>query len=278
VKNVLSIDLESWFYFHDEGLGRRREPASTASGRERDDGYLPLAVETLLDLLGSTGRKATFFVLAEIWEWYPELVDEIQGRGHEVGYHGHGHRLLADRSVLAEELERSRSFLEQVRPTGFRAPWLHLTEDCYPLLAAHGFTYSSSSYGSGDTERIGGSDEIPVSALAYRRHATPEPLPRHLSLGRLMRMLPFGGALFLALLGRGTGRLIQRRNREDRPAVLFLHPWQIQRRREIEGLAFKAAVAVRNPLCLPYTRDVSQTLRWLLERFELTSFQECFYG
>ena len=52
-----------------------------------DDGPIPQCTPWLLDLLDRYGVKATFFVVGDNVRKYPELYDEILGRGHQVGNH-----------------------------------------------------------------------------------------------------------------------------------------------------------------------------------------------
>ena len=45
----------------------------------------------MLDLLDEFDVTATFFVVADVVEHYPELVESIVERGHEIGCHGLHH-------------------------------------------------------------------------------------------------------------------------------------------------------------------------------------------
>jgi len=56
-----------------------------------DDGPCPIATPQILDLLQKNGVKATFFLLGEKVEKYPDLVDRIMADGHEVGEHSYSH-------------------------------------------------------------------------------------------------------------------------------------------------------------------------------------------
>jgi peptidoglycan-N-acetylglucosamine deacetylase len=56
-----------------------------------DDGPHPQITERLLDILKQYEVRATFFVLGEKAEKYPELMVKIQEAGHEIGNHGYLH-------------------------------------------------------------------------------------------------------------------------------------------------------------------------------------------
>ena len=56
-----------------------------------DDGPHPVATPQILTLLETAQIKATFFVLGKQAEQYPELIDLIMRKGHEIGEHGYRH-------------------------------------------------------------------------------------------------------------------------------------------------------------------------------------------
>lgn len=59
-----------------------------------DDGPDPQYTVPLLDLLKKNDVKATFFLLAEKAERYPEIVDRMLMEGHQIGFHALDHRNL----------------------------------------------------------------------------------------------------------------------------------------------------------------------------------------
>lgn len=56
-----------------------------------DDGPIPEVTPWVLDLLGSYGIKATFFMVGQNVERHPGLLHEVVRRGHVVGNHTHHH-------------------------------------------------------------------------------------------------------------------------------------------------------------------------------------------
>jgi peptidoglycan/xylan/chitin deacetylase (PgdA/CDA1 family) len=92
-----------------------------------DDGPSPASTPVLLQLLAKYNLKATFFVIGQQAEQYPELIDQIVAAGHNVGNHSWRHdNLLMFRSikVLAKDIKQTQDVLAGagVRPLAFRPP------------------------------------------------------------------------------------------------------------------------------------------------------------
>jgi peptidoglycan/xylan/chitin deacetylase (PgdA/CDA1 family) len=107
------------------------------------------ALPRILDLLRQTEISASFFVPAWVAEHHPGAVTAIVTGGHEVGCHGDVHERVSDLEAAQEEqiLTRSIEVLTRLagrRPTGYRAPAWQLSPRTLPLLARHGFEYSSN--------------------------------------------------------------------------------------------------------------------------------------
>ncbi|MGO9837653.1 MAG: polysaccharide deacetylase family protein [Polyangiaceae bacterium] len=96
-----------------------------------DDGPHPTWTPRILDLLAERGARATFFLIGQKAEAYPDVVRAIVARGHAVGLHSYAHdRLFAlrgERRVRAD-LEQGIAALEKIighRPVMFRPPVGH---------------------------------------------------------------------------------------------------------------------------------------------------------
>ena len=91
-----------------------------------DDGPGEHTME-LLDLLEEYDVKASFFVVTEFVEKYPEAVIRMKDDGHLVGLHSWRHRsaLFASRGFTKESFSRSMKILRRlgIRPELYRAPW-----------------------------------------------------------------------------------------------------------------------------------------------------------
>ncbi|MCD8230674.1 MAG: polysaccharide deacetylase family protein [Clostridiales bacterium] len=75
-----------------------------------DDGPDPEYTPMLLAGLRERGVKATFFLLGQQIEMYPEIVEEMYADGHEVGVHSYEH-------VNLEEVSEEEA-CEQIQSTG----------------------------------------------------------------------------------------------------------------------------------------------------------------
>lgn len=83
----------------------RYEPPPGTVALTFDDGPHPVWTPQLLDVLDFLGVPATFFVVADEVEQYPELVAEMQRRGHSVQNHTATHpdlTTLGDAAVRQE--------------------------------------------------------------------------------------------------------------------------------------------------------------------------------
>lgn len=91
-----------------------------------DDGPHPYYTEQLLDGLKERNVKATFFVLGENVEAYPELVQRMQEEGHLIGNHTYSHLQLTEcnEDEFIRELEITNDLIEEItgEPVGFCRP------------------------------------------------------------------------------------------------------------------------------------------------------------
>jgi len=227
VLNALTIDVED--YFHASALNvpalRWEACEQRVTGNTR----------RLLELLGSAGTKATFFVLGWVAERNPELIREISDAGHEIGCHGYSHRLIYEQTPeeFSDETRKAKRILEDITGdpvVGYRAASFSIVEDtrwALDVIAEQGFTYDSSIFPIVH-DRYG----IPSAALEPHELTTPggykliELPPPVLTLGR--QRLPVAGGGYLRLLPYVVTRWAMRRiNRDGRPVIVYLHPWEI---------------------------------------------------
>jgi len=106
-----------------------------------DDGPHPETTPALLAALRRAGVRATFFVVGEAVDRWPELVRQIAADGHALGNHTQRHRLLTFRTgaQVAEEVAACQRALARIGvqarlfrpPHGFKAIGLH------PVLRRH---------------------------------------------------------------------------------------------------------------------------------------------
>lgn len=90
-----------------------------------DDGPIPEVTPWVLDVLDEFGIKATFFMVGQNVERYPELLEDVRRRGHAVG----NHTLHHIQGASATTMRYMRDAAEGAELTGsdlFRPPhgWL----------------------------------------------------------------------------------------------------------------------------------------------------------
>ncbi|MCS7119986.1 MAG: polysaccharide deacetylase family protein, partial [Candidatus Bathyarchaeota archaeon] len=81
MKNILTIDIEE--VFHAEYARQYYN---------YDIKYrTPKNIQIVLNLLSAHNVEATFFVVGEIAEKFPEVLKMIDDQGHEIAFHGWSH-------------------------------------------------------------------------------------------------------------------------------------------------------------------------------------------
>ena len=119
----------------------------------------------ILDLLDEYNAKATFFLVG-IWvDKYPELVQEIARRGHEIGNHSasHAHFSQISESQMRQELDSCSDKIEAltgIRPTLFRPPYGDYNSKVVTLVRAEGYECVQWSVDSLDWKNRGVDDLI----------------------------------------------------------------------------------------------------------------------
>jgi polysaccharide deacetylase family protein (PEP-CTERM system associated) len=222
----MSIDLEDWFCVHNLSQAIKYQDWDACELR---------VVETtrrLLDLLDRHDTQATFFVLGWIAERVPELIAEVDRRGHEIATHGYTHTLLT-RMTPAEFDADLKNALRVTRKAtnqqiaGFRAPSFTITPRtlwALPILTANGIRYDSSVVPISFHPDYG----MPNAPLGIHRLSadlTEVPLSCVEHLGR---RIPCGGGGYFRIYPYALTRHLMRRcNREGRPVIFYLHPWEI---------------------------------------------------
>lgn len=228
VINGLSVDVEDWFQ-----VGA----FETVVSRSQWDGLEDRVAgntSRVLDLFAAAGVKATFFTLGWVAERNPSLMRRIVAEGHELASHGwdHARVFTLGQHGFAADLYRARSVLEDaagVRVSGYRAPSFSIdqrTPWAFETLADHGYAYSSSV--------------APVAHDHYGWRAAPRFAFRPLADSPLLeipvttaevgeRRLAAGGGGFFRVLPYAFSRwaIAQVNAREQRPAVFYFHPWEI---------------------------------------------------
>lgn len=276
MKNALTFDLEE--YFHAEALASALRPEEWPSLESR----VGETTRRLLRLLDDAHVRATFFVLGWIAARQPELVREIAQGGHEIACHGFGHRMIQrlTRAEFAEDVVRAKGLLEDTVAApvlGYRAPTFSIVREtwwCLDVLVTAGFRYDSSvfpirhdRYGIPDAPRFphrvqtaGGAElaEFPPSTVLLAGQRVP------VAGGGYFRLWPYA---FTRWAIRHLNTV------EGMPAMVFLHPWEMDVRHPVVPL--ERLARLRHTLNIHRTEN---RLRRLLSEFAFAPVADILAG
>lgn len=232
---VVSVDLE--FLEHTPAY-------RAASGRQDRSGIGVSGTKFLLDLFAANDVRSTFFVVGDVAQTHPQLVERIATAGHELASHSLTHRRLTalSKDERRREVSESKDAIEAVHEDaevrGFRAPVFDMAADHFSMLGDAGYEYDSSLL---PARRIPGfyrptqNVRTPVTATSLDPEAPPELVEVPLSVAPYAR-LPISGA-WPRLLGRTYARVgVESVVRRNRTPVLYFHPWEFVDLPEIAGL------------------------------------------
>ena len=239
VTNILTVDLEEWFVV---------ENLRDVIAREEWD-ELPERVEKntreILSLFDDYHVRATFFVLGWVAEKYPQIIKEISIAGHEIGCHSYYHRRVdtLDRNEFKRDTEMAVNAIFKatgITPVGYRAPSWSINSNirwAFEVLAELGFEYDSSLFPI--AHDLYGEPEAPTGTFRMKLDSgmTLYEVPAS-TIKMFGKNFPVGGGGYLR---HGplwfTSWMIKRLNAENRPAVLYIHPWEIDREHpKLDGL------------------------------------------
>lgn len=230
MRNALTIDVEDWYT---SSLALFNAPPS-AYGRRPDESVVP-STQRMLDLLDEYGHEATFFILGTVAEHYPELVQEIHQRGHEIATHGYSHRLVYQMAPteFKADVAKAIGLTEAItgsKIVGYRAPYFSLTRKAswaFDILLDKGIRYDSSIFPV--RRGLYGDPGAPSSAYAVHRGGNRWLWEFPPSTIRILgRNFPIAGGGYLRLLPYPLIRWgIRQLNRTGQSAGIYLHPYEL---------------------------------------------------
>ena len=195
-------------------------------------------VDRILEICAGNNVKATFFILGEVAEFFPDLIKRIDASGHEIGIHGYHHdqifRLTPQK--LRIELTRAKRLMEGLigrKISGFRAPAFSInaqTSWALQIIAECGFEYDSSIFPSksGRYGWRGFSKQVCNIRLDNSSSLIEVPLSVINVMGRDIPVCG-GGYLryFPYILTRKAFLAISKK----RPVIVYLHPYELDTER-----------------------------------------------
>ena len=223
--HALTIDVEDYYsILSRDWLGADRPPTDAVVRN----------TERMLELVGGYGVKATCFVLGEVAAAFPQLVRRIADAGHELGVHGYSHRQVfkLSREEFGREAAEAKKLVEDAggqRAEGYRAAAFSIgpeTRWALEVLAHAGFRYDSSVFPIAG-KRYGWPGfplDIHEMALPGGQTIIEAPMSVVTVLGKV---LPACGGGYIRHLPYWYTRWAIRRIGRVRPAIVYLHPYEL---------------------------------------------------
>lgn len=218
--------MEDWF--HTSAL----EPYISFESWDRLESRLIANIHRILEILEAHQTRATFFVLGWVAERHPHLIREIDALGHETCSHGLRHRLIYDLTPgqFRDFVGRSKKILEDLvgKPVrGYRATSFSIVNKtlwALDVIQEAGFIYDSSIFpiSHHDIYGLRGCPRFPFK----HENGLIEIPPSTVKI--FNKNIPFGGGGYFRLYPYWlTARGIRRLNQQGYPAMVYLHPWEL---------------------------------------------------
>lgn len=265
MKNILTFDIEDWQHANYPEM----EIPEVSMEHALEENVL-----ILLKLCKKYNAKGTFFILSSEAEKNPSIVEAILKEGHEIGSHGYSHELVykMDKESFRKDIKKSIEILRGItgsKPLSYRAPSWSVRRDMhwfFESLKEEGIKFDASifplkTFLFGDPEspphpfEIEGIIEIPASVVNL-----------------FGIKIPFGGGFSFRLFPYFlTENFIKILNRKGIPAVIYLHP------REIDPQHPKLFLPFRERFIHYYNiKNTLGKLEKLLNKFQFVSIGEYF--
>ena len=270
--NILGIDFEDWFHpeLIQKYISKKDNQPKVIEGIDR-----------ILELLRMYDTKATFFVVGELLEFKPELLDMILENGHEIAFHTMKHDRI-DKPNFKEKFEEEIKKFDELtdgKSKGFRAPSFSLNINSswlIDVLEENDYVYDSSVvpaktslYGIPNAEKKpykisskfleGNSDdgkiiEFPVIVTKF-----------------LGKKIPAAGGFYLRTLpSRIIENAIKSYEKENLPGVFYIHSWELT-----PEFMPKMKLSKKDHFITFHNIDKAYSkMENLLEKFQFTSFEK----
>lgn len=238
--NFLTFDIEDWYHSNFKSLDLSKVDKSRTNFREN--------VSRLIDICEKHKVKSTCFVVGSMAEKYPDIIRKLHDNGHEIASHTYSHNLVYSmtESEFRQDLLKSKDILENIIGSsiyGFRAPSWSVRNDMlhwyYNILTDLGFKYSSSVYPAKTfLYGIPGFEPKPHYPLVSDKQVQILEVPVPV-FGCAGKKIGFSGGFYLrALPGPLIKVLINKKNRNNVPVFIYLHPREIDKMQERLNLPY----------------------------------------
>ena len=269
--NLLGIDFEEWFHpeLIQKYITKKDNELSVVNG-----------IDKILELLRKHDTYATFFMVGELLEAKPEMMDKILDGGHEIAFHTMYHNRLDSMKNKEEFVDELKKFadLTSKKSKGFRAPSLSLNYSsawAIDALVENGYQYDSSIMPA-KTKLYG----MPNAELKPYK-ITSKNLENNNHNGKLIEFplltrkifnfsVPVAGGFFIRLLPlRWIETAIENNEKKNVPSTFYIHSWELtpEYMRKIPMSKSDNFITYHN------LKKASTKLEKLLKKFKFTSFE-----
>jgi len=270
--NILGIDFEDWFH---------PELIQKYISKKDNQPKIVQGIDKILNLLRKKDTNATFFVVGELLEFKPELLDLILDNDHEIGFHTMKHTRIDSPNFKEKFEEEIKKFdeLTDGKSKGFRAPSFSLNASSswlIDVLEENDYVYDSSVvpaktslYGIPNAEKKpykisskfleGNSDDGKIIEF---------PLLVTKFLGK---KIPAAGGFYLRTLPlRIIENAIKSYEKENLPGVFYIHSWELT-----PEFMPKMKLSKKDHFTTFHNIDKAyDKMENLLEKFQFTSFEK----
>ena len=226
---LLCIDFEDWY--HPELIQKY------VKNLEHNPTMFK-GLDKIIDMLRKNETNATFFVVGELVEKNPEIIDKIIENDHEIGFHTMYHNKI-DSLGFNEKFPNELSKFSKMtnhKSKGFRAPTFSLNEKSSWIidsLVESNYVYDSSIVPA-KTELYG----LP-NAEIRPYHITKNSLEKNDPTGKLIefpllvtkflgKKLPAAGGFYLRTLPEKIIKnAIKNYEKQNIPATFYIHSWEL---------------------------------------------------
>lgn len=269
--NLLGIDFEDWYH---------PELIQKYISQKKHEPVVIKGIDKIIDLLYKNDTYATFFMVGELLEHKPEILDKILSNGHEIGFHTMHHTRI-DSFVSKEEFVEELQVFDRLtkgKCKGFRAPTFSINQKsswAIDTLSDYGYAYDSSI--------------VPVKTSMYGiSHAEEKPYKiSSTSLGKndskskiiefpimitkiLGKKIPAGGGFYLRLLPlKLIKNAIRQYEKRSIPSTFYIHSWELT-----PEFMPQLALPLKNRFITYYNLNKAKPrLVKILKEFQFTSFE-----
>lgn len=269
--NILGIDFEEWFH---------PELIQSVLTNEKKSFKIVNGLGKILTFLEKHDTYATFFMVGEILQEFPEILDKILDRGHEIAFHTMYHSRLDSNNFQEKFSKELDDFakLTNNKSKGFRAPTFSLNEKSswvIDTLEKHGYLYDSSivpaktsMYGSPNAPKNPykiTSDFLDCNNLKGKIIEFPLMVTKFLG-----KTIPAGGGFYLRTLPLSvTKKAIREYDKQRIPGVFYIHSWELT-----PEYMPKIKLSLKDNFITYHNLDkVINRMTYLLSNFQFTSFE-----